>query len=94
MLKCRDVGQLLYDYIEERLEPLVSQQLSQHLADCPGCLAFINTYKQTVQVSRDLHCQQIPPELQQKLRSFIKTQLASPRPSLWARLRSRLSRSP
>jgi len=91
MLRCRDVGQLLYDYVEQRLEPPVSQQLEQHLADCPGCLAFINTYRQTMRLSSDLRCEDIPSELQQKLRSFIKTRLASHRPSLWRRLRSRLT---
>jgi len=91
MLRCRDVGQLLYEYVEQRLEPPISQQLEQHLADCPGCLAFINTYKQTVRVSADLHCKDIPPELQRKLRSFIKTKLSSHRPTLWERLRSRLA---
>jgi len=91
MFKCRDVGQLLYEYVEKRLEPPVIQQLEQHLADCPGCLAFINTYKQTMRLSSDLRCRDIPPELQQKLRSFIKTKLSSHRPSLWDRFRSRLT---
>lgn len=93
MLRCRDVGQLLYEYVEQRLEPPISQQLEQHLADCPGCLAFINTYKQTMNLSRDLRCEQIPQELQAKLRSFIKTKLAPHRPSLWDRFRSRFSTS-
>lgn len=92
MLRCRDIGQLLYDYVENRLEPPASQQLEHHLADCPGCVAFVNTYKQTTRLSADLRCEDIPLELQQKLRSFMKTTLHSRRPSLWERLRSRLSR--
>jgi len=93
MLKCRDVGQLLYEYVEQRLEPPISQQLEQHLADCPGCLAFINTYKQTIQLSHELKDADIPAELHQKLQSFIETKLTSHRPSLWQRLRSRLAGS-
>ncbi|MBI3083137.1 MAG: zf-HC2 domain-containing protein [Candidatus Omnitrophica bacterium] len=93
MFRCRDVGQLLYEFVEQRLELPVSQQLEQHLADCPGCLAFINTYKQTMHLASNLRCRDIPPELQQKLRSFIKTKLPPPRPSFWDRFRSRLSTS-
>ena len=93
MFKCRDVGQLLYEYVEKRLEPPVIQQLEQHLADCPGCLAFINTYKQTMRLSSELRCRDIPPELQQKLRSFIKTKLAPHSPNLWDRFRSCFSTS-
>jgi len=86
MFRCRDVGQLLYEYVEERLEPPVSQQLEQHLADCPGCLAFINTYKQTIRLSDGLRPAEMPLELQQKLRSFIKTKLSSHQPTWWQRL--------
>lgn len=93
MLRCRDIGQLLYDYVEDRLELTVRQQLEQHLADCAGCLAFINTYKQTTHLSRDLRCRDIPPELRQKLRNFIKTNLTTPRPGFLSRLWSRLAGS-
>ena len=91
MLKCRDVGNFLHDYVEGSLEPNVSQQLDGHLADCPGCVAFIKTYKDTITVSRDLRCEDVPPELKQKLRSFMKQKLQ--KPSLWSRLRARLTGS-
>lgn len=76
MLTCRDVGQLLYEYVEQLLEPSLRQALEAHLADCPGCVAFINTYRQTVRFSSGLRSPEMPAELQQKLRSFIKTQLS------------------
>ncbi len=91
MLKCRDIGRLLHDYVEGLLESSVSRQLDEHLADCSGCVAFVNTYKQTISLSKDLRCEEIPPELQQKLRSFIKEKLQ--KPSLGSRLRARLTGS-
>ena len=86
MLKCRDVGQLLHDYVEKLLQPSIQQALEAHLADCAGCLAFINTYKQTTHLSHGLRPAEMPPELQQKLRSFIKTKLSSRPPTWWQRL--------
>lgn len=93
MLKCRDVGKLLHDYVEGQLGPSIHQALEQHLADCPNCTAFINTYKQTITFSRELRIEDIPAELQEKLRSFMKIKLTQ-RPSLWERLKLRLSGSP
>lgn len=91
MFRCRDMGRLLHDYVEGLIEPSVRQQLDEHLADCPGCIAFVNTYKQTISLSKDLRCEDIPPELQHKLRSFIKQKLN--KPSLWSRLRACLTGS-
>jgi anti-sigma factor RsiW len=88
MLRCRDIGDLLHDYLEGGLEPALLRQLEEHLADCPGCLAFLNTYRHTVSVTRDLRCADIPPELRGKLRSFIRQRVQ--RPSLLARIRRRL----
>lgn len=92
MLKCRDVGKLLYDYVDGSLEPALKQQLEQHLADCPGCLAFINTYRQTIKLSKELRPREIPTELRQKLRSFIKSKSLQP-PGFWKRLWLRLASS-
>ncbi len=91
MLRCRDIGELLHDYAEGLLEPSVEQALDGHLADCPGCTAFVKTYRRTIALSGDLRCEDIPPELQRKLRSFIKQRIL--KPNLWARLRARLTGS-
>lgn len=91
MLTCRDVGQLLYDYVEKLLEPSVQQALEAHLADCPGCRAFIKTYQQTIHLSHELKDEDLPAELRQKLQRFIETKLTAHRPNLWERLRSRLA---
>ena len=92
MKNCRELSNLLHDYVEGQLEPSLSKELDTHLADCPGCVTSIKTYKGTIDLSKDLRCQEIPPELQRKLGSFIKQKMR--KPSLWARIRSRLTGSP
>ncbi len=80
MTNCREMSKLLHDYVEGLLEPSVSQQLEAHLADCPGCIASTKTYQRTIELSKDLRCEEIPPALQQKLRSFLKGKLRKPSP--------------
>lgn len=92
MLRCRDIGTLLHDYLEGGLAPAVRAELDAHLADCPGCLSFVNTYRHTVSVARDLRSEDIPPELQSKLRSFIRQKLEHP--GILTRIRRRLRGSP
>lgn len=88
MLRCRDTMSLLHDYLEGALEPGLRRQLDEHLADCPGCLGFVNTYRHTVSVAGDLRSEDIPADLRRKLRSFIKQKIE--KRSLLARLRGRL----
>ncbi len=92
MLKCRDINGLLHDYAEGLLELSVHKELDRHLSDCPGCLAFVKTYKETIRLSKDLRTGEMPPELQEKLESFLKAKLAEKPKTLWDRLRSRFGR--
>jgi len=79
---------LLHDYLEGTLDPDLRRQLDEHLADCPGCLGFLNTYRHTVSVAGDFRSEDIPAELRRKLRSFIKQKIE--KRSLLARLRGKL----
>ena len=36
------------DYIRGALDPNVSIELDKHLIICPDCVAFLNTYKTTI----------------------------------------------
>jgi len=71
-LDCRECMDLLCDYVDGSLPKHQAELLEWHLEGCSPCVAFVNTYKGTVDAARRLRETTLPPELQQKLVAFLK----------------------
>ncbi len=69
---CREIITLLADYLDGSLDPGTARSLAAHLEGCAPCVAFVNTYKGTVKVARQLKETDIPPELKERLISFLR----------------------
>jgi anti-sigma factor RsiW len=69
--RCQECIDLLVDYLEGELPPERARALEIHLDLCPSCVAFVRTYKGTVDVARNLPVDEIPPELTQRLVDFL-----------------------
>jgi anti-sigma factor RsiW len=77
MLGCRDIVELLDDYLDGALERADAAALEAHLKDCQDCTAFLETYRGTVRASRHLSASQLPDELRQRLLGFLRRQTPS-----------------
>jgi anti-sigma factor (TIGR02949 family) len=77
-LSCRECIDLLVDYVDGALPAREARDLEEHLAGCPPCVAFLNTYRGTVDAARRLRAATLPPELRARLVDFLKR----PRPAL------------
>ncbi len=71
-MQCREIVDLLVDYLDGNLNPATAQSLGSHLEGCAPCIAFVNTYKGTVKAARRLSETDIPPELKDRLLSFLR----------------------
>ena len=76
--RCDECVELLVDYLEGELPPQRARALEIHLDLCPACVAFVNTYRGTVDVARTLHAEDIPPELTQRLLDFLRPESKGP----------------
>jgi anti-sigma factor RsiW len=72
---CSQCVELLADYIDGTLPRDQTELLEWHLDGCQPCVAFVNTYRGTVDAARRLRETpetKLPPELRQKLIAFLK----------------------
>lgn len=58
---CREFAQFLDDYLSDELEPEVRETFDDHLAHCPSCVIYLNTYRDTVALAKGAWA---PPDVQ------------------------------
>lgn len=75
MLRCRDVVDLVLSYLEDTLDPGERQILEAHIADCPNCLRFLKSYRETVALGQQLREEAIPPDVRERLETFLRSRL-------------------
>lgn len=49
---CKDITDLILDYLTEQLDPKTVRAYEKHLRICPDCVAFLRTYKKTMELTR------------------------------------------
>jgi len=71
-LECRQIAELLGDYFDGSLPRETRELIDFHIDGCPPCVAFLNTYRGTMDATRLLPDAPIPPELKSRLLAVLK----------------------
>jgi hypothetical protein len=71
-LECRQIAELLGEYLEGTLSKRKTELLEWHIDGCAPCVAFVNTYRGTVNATRGLRDVTIPPELKNRLLAVLR----------------------
>jgi anti-sigma factor RsiW len=71
MMTCRELTELLLDFVSGELPKDKMEHIQAHLNVCPPCLAIMNTYRLTIQLTRRLPCSPLPPPCEQRLRAAV-----------------------
>lgn len=80
MITCREMVDLLSEYVDGHLDPALARQLEAHLHGCTECTAFLHTFKATQGLTKEAVVQEMPAELRVRLRSFLRKNLQPGRP--------------
>lgn len=71
-MECRRIAELLVDYLEGTLPKPSVELLEWHIDGCAPCVAFVNTYRGTVNAMRALRDVEIPSELKNRLLAVLR----------------------
>jgi predicted anti-sigma-YlaC factor YlaD len=61
-LSCREVVEILGDYLEGAMTPEDRVRLDEHLADCDGCADYLEQLRVTIRLSGRLSEETVSPE--------------------------------
>ena len=59
-LRCRDVVELLTDYLEDALPAGERARVAEHLATCPDCTAYVEQLRTTIGMLGRLRVEDVP----------------------------------
>jgi predicted anti-sigma-YlaC factor YlaD len=75
-IECRQIAELLGDYLEGSLPRHTQDLIDFHIDGCAPCVAFLNTYRGTMDATRKMADVAIPPELKKRLLAVLKSSRA------------------
>jgi anti-sigma factor RsiW len=66
----------LGEYLDGSLRPEIVEELERHLARCPACVAYLNTYRRTQQFTRRIGSVAMTKDMKARLCEFLLARLA------------------
>jgi anti-sigma factor RsiW len=72
---CRQLVELVTDYLEGSLDPDTLRRVEEHLAGCPGCTAYLDEMRVTMRLTGRLTEDDIAPEARDALLHAFRAEL-------------------
>jgi len=70
---CKQMTDLIFKYANDTLAPRLKRDFHRHLAICPDCIAFLNTYKKTITLTRAVRTEEMPAKVRDNLLEFLRS---------------------
>jgi hypothetical protein len=66
-LTCRELVELVSDYIEEGLSPAERREFERHLVSCGGCRAYLDQMRASIEITACAEESELPATLRERL---------------------------
>lgn len=70
---CRTTIDLLAAFVDRSLSVEDEQALRAHMADCPRCVEFLESYRGTSRIIREATVVDMPADIEDRLLGFLAT---------------------
>ncbi len=71
LLTCREVEQLSYDFLDGNLDRKLARRIDRHLLSCPRCHRFMNSYRKTKELGKNLPVPPLDPKFKDEMLAFL-----------------------
>ena len=71
-LTCKEMVEIVSDYLEGALSPEDRARFDQHLAACDGCTHYVEQMRETIRLTGMLTEEQVPVDQRQRLRQAFR----------------------
>ncbi len=71
-ITCRELVELVTDYLEDGLAPADSARFEQHLEICDPCVAYVEQIRLTIAASGAISEEQLDPEAREELLAVFR----------------------
>jgi anti-sigma factor RsiW len=71
-LTCKELVEIVTDYVEGALSPADARRLEHHLAGCRGCAAYLDQMRETIRLTGTLAEEHIEPGARDALRAAFR----------------------
>jgi anti-sigma factor RsiW len=78
MLHCPHIIALIMGYLDDTLDRVERRAFEAHIADCRNCWRFLRSYRETVALGQRLRDEDIPPDVRERLETFLRDRLQRP----------------
>ncbi|HEY6911974.1 MAG TPA: zf-HC2 domain-containing protein [Myxococcales bacterium] len=77
-LSCREIVELVTDYLEGRMPPAERARFDQHLVSCSGCRTYLEQIRQTIAAVGAAREEDLPPAAREDLLRLFRGWKAKP----------------
>jgi anti-sigma factor RsiW len=67
MLTCREIVQLITEYLEDTMPPETRLRFERHVAICPACRGFLAQMRETLHLSGEITEESLSPAMRDEL---------------------------